>query len=94
MSVIAPSDDSVAPSDERLVLVRDDGRLICPRCRAAYLPPLTRGACPVCRTEAPGGAPRPLWSVRDDDRLLLLVGIATIANLLVLGILAAVVLHH
>jgi hypothetical protein len=31
--------------------------------------------------------------VRDDDRLLLLVGIATVANLLVLAILAIAVLH-
>lgn len=88
----------VAPSapapDERLVLVRDDSRLICPRCGAAYLPPLTRGACPVCRTEAPGGVGRPRWALRDDDRLLVLVGIATIANLVVLGILAIAVLHH
>ncbi|HVU74895.1 MAG TPA: hypothetical protein VHE83_18170 [Mycobacteriales bacterium] len=80
--------------DDRLVLVRDDGRLICPRCQAAYLPPLTRGACPVCRTEAPGGAGRARWWVRDDDRLLLLVGIATIANLVVLAVLAIAVLHH
>ena len=84
----------LAPPDDRLVLVRDDSRLICPRCRAAYLPPLTRGACPVCRTEAPGGVGQPRWTLRDDDRLLLLVGIATIANLVVLGILAIAVLHH
>ena len=80
--------------DGRLVLVRDDDRLTCPRCRAAYLPPLTRGACPVCRTEAPGGSGQRRRSVRDDDRLLLLVGIATIANLVVLGVLAVAVLHH
>lgn len=81
------------PADDRLVLVRDDGRLVCPRCGAAYLPPLTRGVCPVCRTEAPGGAGRPRWTVRDDDRLLLLVGIATIANLVVLAVLALAVLR-
>jgi hypothetical protein len=90
--VITPPDPDASP-DGRRVLVRDDGRLVCPRCRAAYRPPLTRGACPVCRTEAPGGTVRARWSVREGDRLLLLVGIATIANLIVLGILTVAVLH-
>jgi hypothetical protein len=89
----APAPADATPLDERLVLVRDDGRLICPRCQAAYLPPLTRGACPVCRTEAPGGVARPRRWVRDDDRLVLLVGVATIANLVVLAVLAIAVLR-
>ena len=67
------------------------GRIACGRCGSAYLPGLVRHACPVCRTPAPG-APVARRGLRDDDRLLLIVALATLANLLLLGILSAAVL--
>jgi hypothetical protein len=74
------------------VLVRDDGRLVCPRCAAAYLPPLTRWSCPVCRTASPGAPTAHARSLRPADRTLLIVGLATVVNLVVLAVLAALVL--
>jgi hypothetical protein len=66
-------------------------RIVCARCSSAYLPRLVHFACPVCRTPAPG-APVPRPGLRDDDRLLLIVALATLANLILLGVLAAAVL--
>jgi hypothetical protein len=66
-------------------------RHICLRCSSSFHPELVRGACPVCRTPVDGhaGATR---TVRADDRLLLLVGLATLANLLVLSVTAITLL--
>ncbi len=67
-------------------------QVVCARCAAPYRPRLTDGACPVCDTPAPGVAPRRLRRVDDaDDRLLAIVVLATIANVLLLAVLAAVV---
>ncbi len=67
-------------------------RVACPTCAAPYAPRLTDGRCPVCDTAAPGGAPLPRTLLPDpDDRLLAIVGVATIANVLLLGLLAVLV---
>ncbi len=68
------------------------GRVSCPHCAVAYRPSLTRAACPVCRTPAPGALATRRRSVGDDDRLLLIVAFATLANIIVLGVLALAVL--
>ena len=72
------------------VLVRADGRLVCPRCAAPFRPDLTAGRCPVCRTPAPGAAERPARAL---DSTVLLVGLATVANLVLLAVLAVLVLR-
>ena len=70
----------------------DQARIQCPHCDAHYQPQLVQWACPVCRTPAPGLRPPRRAPLRDDDRLILIVALATLANLVVLGILAAAVL--
>ena len=66
----------------------------CPTCRAPYRPNLTGWACPVCDTAAPGAETRRSRRLADaDDRLLGIVLVATIANVLLLGALAAFVLR-
>ena len=67
-------------------------RIACPHCAAHYQPQLVKWACPVCRTPAPGVRPARRAPLRDDDRLILIVALATLANLVVLGILAVAVL--
>jgi hypothetical protein len=67
-------------------------RVLCERCTAPYDPSLTRHRCPVCDTAAPGAAaPRRVWD-DPDDRLLAIVAAATIANALLLAVIALVVL--
>ena len=63
----------------------------CLRCSASFHPELVGGACPVCGTPAGGGTTR-RRVVPADDRLLVLVGLATIANLLVLAVTAIALL--
>ena len=58
----------------------------CTRCTASFHPSLVGGACPVCRTRVHGSTARKV--IRADDRLLLIVGLATVANLLVLAVTA------
>jgi hypothetical protein len=53
---------------------------------------LTRYRCPVCDTPAPGERPAPRAWDDPDDRLLAIVTAATLANVLLLAILALVVL--
>ena len=67
-------------------------RVACERCTAPYDPTLTRYRCPVCDTAAPGGAPAPRAWDDPDDRLLAIVTAATLANVLLLAVLALVVL--
>lgn len=67
-------------------------RTVCVRCTAAYQPGLTRYACPVCSTPAPGEHPRPRGWADPDDRLMAIVATATIANVLLLAVLTLVVL--
>ncbi len=69
-------------------------QVVCARCAAPYRHRLTDGACPVCGTAAPGVAPRRLRRLDDaDDRLLAIVVLATIANVLLLAVLAAAVIN-
>jgi hypothetical protein len=65
------------------------GVISCARCEVGYTPQLVGGSCPVCSTPAPGVAPR---RATPPDRSLYLVGAATIANVLLLAILAAYLL--
>ena len=74
-------------------LRRDAVRVTCARCEAPYDPSLTRHRCPVCDQQAPGLArPGRAWD-DPDDRLLAIVAAATIANVLLLALLALVVLR-
>ncbi len=82
---------TASPQRPRLAAPLLEGRVVCPRCSAEYLPRLVQWACPVCRTPSPGQhARRP--PLREDDRLLLIVALATIANIIVLGLLAVAIL--
>jgi hypothetical protein len=66
----------------------------CATCRASYRPNLTGWACPVCDTAAPGAETRRTRRLADpDDRLLGIVLVATIANVLLLALLAVFVLR-
>ena len=68
--------------------------LTCTTCRAPYRPQLTGWACPVCDTTAPGAETRRSRRLADaDDRLLGIVLLATIANVVLLGVLAALVVR-
>ncbi|MCW2608184.1 MAG: hypothetical protein JWO60_2877 [Frankiales bacterium] len=70
-------------------------RVACPRCRAPYAPRLTDGTCPVCDAPPPDGTTglRRTYLPDADDRLLAIVVVATIANVLLLGLLAALVVQ-
>ena len=66
----------------------------CPTCRAPYRPNLTGWACPVCDTAAPGAETRRSRRLADaDDRLLAIVLLATIANVVLLAVLAVFVVR-
>ncbi len=69
-------------------------RIDCPTCRAPYAPRLTDGRCPVCDTAAPDGTVglRRVVLPDADDRLMAIVAVATIANVLLLALLAVFVL--
>ena len=67
-------------------------RVMCERCTAPYDPSLTRHRCPVCDTPSPGPLPAPRAWDDPDDRLLAIVTAATLANVLLLAVLALVVL--
>jgi hypothetical protein len=71
------------------------GQVRCERCRAPYRPKLTAGTCPVCDAPAPAGS-YTAWHVgiSPDDRLMAIVAIATILNIVLLGLLAALAVHH
>ena len=68
-------------------------RTTCTRCTAPYLASLTRYRCPVCDTPTPGHVPQLRAWDDPDDRLLLIVLLATIANVLLLAVLTLVVLN-
>ena len=70
----------------------DRAPVTCERCTAPYRPALTGWACPVCDTPAPGAEERVGRGLSDDDRLLAIVALATIANVVLLGLLAVFVL--
>ena len=70
------------------------GRTTCARCGAPYLSRLVGWRCPLCATPDPDReavAPRG-WDDAD-DRLLAIVAAATIANVLLLSVLAVYVLR-
>ena len=69
-------------------------QVVCTTCRAPYRPSLTGWACPVCDTAAPGGETRRRRRFEDqDDRLLAIVLAATIANVVLLALLAVFVVR-
>ena len=80
--------------DESLVRLRDDGRLLCPHCDAPYRPRLTHGHCPVCANVAPGGITSTSAPADERDLAPALMAVATLANLLLLAVLAIVVLNR
>lgn len=68
--------------------------LVCLTCRAPFRPHLTGWACPVCDTPAPGAETRRSRRLADpDDRLLGIVLLATIANVVLLAVLAVFVVR-
>lgn len=70
------------------------GQVRCETCNAPYRPRLTAGTCPVCDTAAPeGSVRRSRFAVSPDDRLMGIVAIATVLNVLLLGLLAALAVH-
>jgi hypothetical protein len=62
----------------------------CARCGVAYAPSLVDGSCPVCAARAPGRR-EPRFAVKDPA--VLLVGTATLANLVLLAILTVLLLR-
>ncbi len=68
-------------------------RTACLTCTAPYLPALTGWACPVCDTAAPDPAGRRRIALSADDRLLGIVILASMLNVLLLGVLAALALN-
>ena len=70
-----------------------EGRVACVTCSAPYLPALTGWSCPVCDEPAPDAASRRRLALSPDDRLLGIVIVASILNVLLLGILAALALN-
>ena len=68
----------------------------CTTCSVPYRPHLTGGSCPVCDTPAPDGigAPRlSRWFTDPDDRMVAIVVVATVLNVGLLALLAALVLN-
>jgi hypothetical protein len=71
-----------------------EGQVRCETCTAPYRPRLTAGTCPVCDAAAPEGSfRRSRLSLSPDDRLMAIVVMATLLNLLLLGLLAVLVAH-
>lgn len=71
---------------------QDRTAVTCRTCTAPYRPWLTGWTCPVCDTPAPGAEEHRGRGLTDDDRLLAIVAFATIANVVLLGLLADFVL--
>ncbi|MDT7538730.1 MAG: hypothetical protein QOI82_2315 [Actinomycetota bacterium] len=71
-----------------------DGQVRCEDCQAPYRPWLTGWTCPVCDAPPPEGVrARPRLALSPDDRLMAIVIVATMLNVLLLGLLAALALH-
>jgi hypothetical protein len=71
-----------------------EGQVRCETCTAPYRPRLTDGTCPVCDAPAPEGSiRRPRVAISTDDRLMVIVAVATVLNVLLLGLLAALAVH-
>ena len=65
----------------------------CLRCGASFRPMLTDWQCPLCAAPAPGRRPGGTRAPSSDDRLVAMVVAATIANVVLLAVLAIAVLH-
>jgi len=75
-------------------VVEPGGRIRCAACNAPYLPRLTAGSCPVCDAPAPQGSTRswlPQLAKSEDDRLLTIVVVASVLNVILLGLLAVLI---
>lgn len=76
----------------------EPGQVRCETCSAPYRPRLTGATCPVCDTPAPEGdvpVRRVLGRFSDpDDRMIAIVLLATVLNVLLLGLLTALVVSH
>jgi hypothetical protein len=71
-----------------------EGRVRCGTCFAPYRPRLTGWTCPVCDAAPPAGVVRPRRVLLSpDDRLMGIVFVATLLNVLLLGLLAALALR-
>ena len=68
-------------------------RVECRRCAVRYAPGLTQGSCPVCGVTAPGHRDRGRQWPEADERRVVLVVAATIANVVLLAALAVLALH-
>jgi hypothetical protein len=76
--------------------VRTAEKVECGTCGAPYRPHLTRWTCPVCDAPPPDGAPARVLRAWDDpeDRFLAMVLLGTLLNVVLLGLLAAIVLSR
>lgn len=87
-----PRTDESAPTNEP-ALAKDQVR--CAKCAAAYRPRLTGGHCPICDTAA--GIPAAGQSflvINPEDRVLAIVIGATLLNIILLGLLVALVSYR
>lgn len=69
-------------------------RIRCGHCGSRFEPTVLKQLCPVCRTPAPGAMHHHHSVMDSDERMLYIVAIATLTNLLALGLLAALLLSH
>ena len=70
------------------------GQVQCGTCGAPYRPKLTGWTCPVCDAAPPEGAVSPSrFLLSPDDRLMGIVLVATVLNVALLGLLAALALN-
>ena len=75
----------------------EEGQIRCETCSAPYRPRLTSGSCPVCDTPAPEGSVThrlPRWFTDPDDRMIAIVVVATVLNVALLALLAALVVSN
>ena len=87
-----PRTDQPAPTSEP-ALAQDQVR--CATCTAAYRPRLTGGRCPICDTAA--GTPaagQSRFVINPEDRVLAIVIGATLLNIILLGLLVALVSYR
>ena len=77
---------------ERTGVGASSGRVPCAHCGSRYAPALVKHRCPVCRTPAQGVVQLRHAALDSDDRMLLIVALATVTNIVVLAVLAAYLL--
>ena len=74
---------------------RTADQLRCAKCTATYRPRLTGGRCPICDTAA--GIPaagQSRFVINPEDRVLAIVIGATLLNIILLGLLVALVSYR